>query len=184
MFAVLRQLITLEQHIKGSERFYSVIDRLEKIPEIRSTFGYDVEAAAEVLLDSLLYIWEPQYHPIIRKARQDLLIWIIEQLNKGKEFEDFQPLALDPEDFPSHLKPYAMSYIVTTLKNSVYAAPKEQLLAHVDFDNHLTSGVLDDYIYESLSSKDDLSGIDVTNCAVPHNCLALDGDLIKLSLQR
>lgn len=71
MSAILQQLITLEPHIKvrsliisfqglkivcsiifaflqGSDPFYSVIDCLEKIPEIRSTFGYDVEAAVEV----------------------------------------------------------------------------------------------------------------------------------------
>ncbi|KAK3119105.1 hypothetical protein QOZ80_9BG0713910 [Eleusine coracana subsp. coracana] len=184
IFAILRQLITLEPHIKGSDRFYSVIDRLEQNPEIRSMFGYDVEEAVEILLDTLLYIWEPQYHPIIRKEHKDLLVWIIEQLTKGKEFEGFQPLAPDPEDFPSHLKPYSISYIMTTLKNSVYANAEEQLLTHIAFDNHLASGVLDNYIFESLSSRDDLSGIDVSSCAVPQKCLALYHELIKLSLQR
>ncbi|GJN25519.1 hypothetical protein PR202_gb13358 [Eleusine coracana subsp. coracana] len=169
---------------RGSDRFYSVIDRLEQNPEIRSMFGYDVEEAVEILLDTLLYIWEPQYHPIIRKEHKDLLVWIIEQLTKGKEFEGFQPLAPDPEDFPSHLKPYSISYIMTTLKNSVYANAEEQLLTHIAFDNHLASGVLDNYIFESLSSRDDLSGIDVSSCAVPQKCLALDHELIKLSLQR
>ncbi|KAK3120432.1 hypothetical protein QOZ80_9AG0687520 [Eleusine coracana subsp. coracana] len=184
IFAILRQLITFKPHIKGSDRFYSVIDRLEQNPDIRSMFGYDVKEAVEVLLDTLLYIWEPQYHPIIRKEHEDLLVWIIEQLTKGKEFEEFQPLAPDPEDFPSHLKPYAISYIMTTLKNPVYATAEEQLLTHIDFDNHLASGVLDNYIFESLSSRDDLSEIDVSSCAVPQKCLTLDHELIKLSLQR
>uniref|UniRef100_A0A0A9CU86 Uncharacterized protein n=1 Tax=Arundo donax TaxID=35708 RepID=A0A0A9CU86_ARUDO len=185
-YAFLRKFISLKPYIKGSDRFCSVINRLEQNSEIpSSTFGsYDVEDSVHVLLDSVLYLWESQFHPLIREGHMDSLLWVIDQLTKGKEFEDFQPLAPDPGDFPPHLKPYAMLYIVTKLKTSLYARAEEQLRMHEDYDNYLASGELDSYIYESLSLEDDLSVKDVASCAVPHKFSVLDPALIKLSLKR
>ncbi|KAL6659849.1 hypothetical protein ACP70R_002678 [Stipagrostis hirtigluma subsp. patula] len=186
MSAFLSKLITLKPYIKGSDHFYSVVNRLQKDSEIPTSISdsCDVEESIHVLLNSILFLWEPQFHPLIREGHKDLLLRIIDQLSKGKEFEDFQPLAPDPEDFPTHLKPYAMMYIMTKLKAEMYARAEEQLLLHEDYDNYLASGDLDSYICASVSFEDDLSAIDVATCAVPSKFSNLDPDLIKLSLKR
>ncbi|KAL6890195.1 hypothetical protein ACP4OV_008958 [Aristida adscensionis] len=182
MCEILSILITLTPYIKGSDSFFSVIERLEQ--RLSAFDSYDVEKSVDVLLDSVLYIWEPQFHPLIREAQKDLLLWVIGQLTSAKEFNHFQPLAPDPEDFPLHLKPYAMSYIATKLKTSVYALAEQQLHLHEEYDDYLATGKLDDYIYQSMSSENCFSRKDVDSLAVPQQFSILDHDLINLSLKR
>ncbi|CAL4984407.1 unnamed protein product [Urochloa decumbens] len=185
MAAFLSKIITIKPYIKGSDDFDAVINRLKNIETPFSTFySYDVEESVHILLDSVLYFWEPQFHPLIREGHNDLLLWIIDQLTKGKEFEDFQPLLPDPRDFPTHLEPYALQYIVTKLNTSEFVTAELQLRLHQEYDNYLASGELDNYIHESVSSEEILFGIDVDNCTVQHKFSDLDHDLIKLSLKR
>ncbi|CAN6381365.1 unnamed protein product [Urochloa humidicola] len=185
MAAYLSKIITIKPYIKGSDHFDSVINRVKNIETPFSTFySYDVEESVHVLLDSVLYFWEPQFHPLIREGHKDLLLWIIDQLTKGKESEDFQPLLPDPRDFPTHLEPYALQYIVTKLKTSEFVTAEVQLRLHQEYDNYLASGELDNYILESVSSEENLFGIDVDSCMVQQKFSDLDHDLIILSLKR
>ncbi|XP_066339608.1 uncharacterized protein [Miscanthus floridulus] len=172
MAVFLRQIITLKPYIKGSDCFSSVINRLENIETPFSRFySYDVERSVRVLLDSVLYFWEPQFHPLIREEHKEFLLWIIEQLTMGKEFDDFQPLTPDPRDFPTHLKPYAIQYILTKLKTSEYATAEVQLRLHQEYDDYLASG-------------ENLFGVDVDSCAVTQKFSNLDHGLKELSLKR
>ncbi|KAL6659658.1 hypothetical protein ACP70R_002487 [Stipagrostis hirtigluma subsp. patula] len=186
MCEILSKLIVLTPYIKGSDCSYSVIDRLEQSAKaLFSSFdSYDVEKSVDVLLDSVLYLWEPQFHPLIREGHKDLLLWVIGELTSAKEFNHFQPLAPDPEDFPPHLKPHAMLYIANKLKTSLYALAEQQLHMHEEYDGYLAYGKLDDYIYKYMTSEGYFSGKDVDSWAVPQQFSDLDRDLIKLSLQR
>ncbi|RCV32896.1 hypothetical protein SEVIR_7G027500v4 [Setaria viridis] len=186
MFEILSKLIDLTPYIKGSNYPYSVIDHLEQNPEaLPSTFdAYDVEESVHFLIDSVLHIWEPQFHPLIREGHKDLLLWIIGQLTKAKEFEDFKPLAPEVEDFLPHLRPYAMFYILTKLKTSLYTTAEVQLHMHEEYDDYLASGKLDDYIYESMRLEGNFYEKDLDSWAVPHQFSDLDHGLIKLSLKR
>ncbi|KAF2911038.1 hypothetical protein DAI22_11g147600 [Oryza sativa Japonica Group] len=120
MYDLLGKLITLKPYIKGSDRSYSVIERLEENLEIQSTFdAYEVDQSVGVLLCHVLYFWEPRFHPLIREEHKDLLLQIVGQLTNAKENKQFQPLTPDPGDFAPHLKPYARFYIQTKLKMSM-----------------------------------------------------------------
>uniref|UniRef100_A0A0E0R910 Exportin-5 C-terminal domain-containing protein n=1 Tax=Oryza rufipogon TaxID=4529 RepID=A0A0E0R910_ORYRU len=146
---------------KGSDRSYSVIERLEENLEIQSTFdAYEVD----------------------QSEHKDLLLQIVGQLTNAKENKQFQPLTPDPGDFAPHLKPYARFYIQTKLKMSMYARAAMQIHLHEDYDNYLASGQLDSYIYSHVS--EDFSDEDVENNAVPQKFSVLDHDLIHLSLKR
>uniref|UniRef100_A0A0E0R908 Exportin-5 C-terminal domain-containing protein n=1 Tax=Oryza rufipogon TaxID=4529 RepID=A0A0E0R908_ORYRU len=188
---------------KGSDRSYSVIERLEENLEIQSTFdAYEVD----------------------QSEHKDLLLQIVGQLTNAKENKQFQPLTPDPGDFAPHLKPYARFYIQTKLKmsmsvwglalpralhtincinfgirisviylptwltilsgseNDTYARAAMQIHLHEDYDNYLASGQLDSYIYSHVS--EDFSDEDVENNAVPQKFSVLDHDLIHLSLKR
>uniref|UniRef100_I1R0J2 Exportin-5 C-terminal domain-containing protein n=1 Tax=Oryza glaberrima TaxID=4538 RepID=I1R0J2_ORYGL len=190
---------------KGSDRSYSVIERLEENLEIQSTFdAYEVDQSVG--------------------EHKDLLLQIVGQLTNAKENKQFQPLTPDPGDFAPHLKPYARFYIQTKLKmsmsvwglalpralhtincinfgirisviylptwltilsgseNDTYARAAMQIHLHEDYDNYLASGQLDSYIYSHVS--EDFSDEDVENNAVPQKFSVLDHDLIHLSLKR
>ncbi|EEE52185.1 hypothetical protein OsJ_34055 [Oryza sativa Japonica Group] len=190
---------------KGSDRSYSVIERLEENLEIQSTFdAYEVDQSVG--------------------EHKDLLLQIVGQLTNAKENKQFQPLTPDPGDFAPHLKPYARFYIQTKLKmsmsvwglalpralhtincinfgirisviylptwltilsgseNDTYARAAMQIHLHEDYDNYLASGQLDSHIYSHVS--EDFSDEDVENNAVPQKFSVLDHDLIHLSLKR
>uniref|UniRef100_K3YE92 Exportin-5 C-terminal domain-containing protein n=1 Tax=Setaria italica TaxID=4555 RepID=K3YE92_SETIT len=159
-------LRTISDMRRGSNYPYSVIDHLEQNPEaLPSTFdAYDVEESVH--------------------GHKDLLLWIIGQLTKAKEFEDFKPLAPEVEDFLPHLRPYAMFYILTKLKTSLYTTAEVQLHMHEEYDDYLASGKLDDYIYESMRLEGNFYEKDLDSWAVPHQFSDLDHGLIKLSLKR
>ncbi|CAL4984406.1 unnamed protein product [Urochloa decumbens] len=186
MFEILSKLIALTPYIKGSDCPYSVIDHLERNSEaLLSTFdAYDVEKSVHFLIDSVLHLWEPQFHPLIREGHKELLLWIIDQLTKAKEFEKFKPLVPKLEDFLPHLKPYAMLYTATNLKTSLYATAEVQLHMHEEYDDYLASGKLDDYIYKAMSLEGNFYEKDLDVWAVPHQFSDLDHGLIKLSLKR
>ncbi|BAT14209.1 Os11g0519500 [Oryza sativa Japonica Group] len=168
---------------KGSDRSYSVIERLEENLEIQSTFdAYEVDQSVgnkyDIAVASPLkseYFFSCQEH-------KDLLLQIVGQLTNAKENKQFQPLTPDPGDFAPHLKPYARFYIQTKLKMSMYARAAMQIHLHEDYDNYLASGQLDSHIYSHVS--EDFSDEDVENNAVPQKFSVLDHDLIHLSLKR
>uniref|UniRef100_A0A0E0MFT3 Exportin-5 C-terminal domain-containing protein n=1 Tax=Oryza punctata TaxID=4537 RepID=A0A0E0MFT3_ORYPU len=163
MYDLLSKIIILKPYIKGSDRSYSVIERLEENLEIQSTFdAYEVDQSVG--------------------EHEDSLLQIVGQLTNAKENRHFQPLIPDPGDFPPHLKPYARFYIETKLKMSMYARAAMQIHLHEDYDNYLASGQLDSYIYSHVS--EDFSDEDVENNAVPQKFSVLDHDLIHLSLKR
>ncbi|XP_021317495.1 uncharacterized protein LOC110435779 [Sorghum bicolor] len=157
MHEILSKLITLTPYIKGSDCPYRLIDDLEqKFGKSLSIFDpYAVEDSVHFLFDSVLYLWEPQFHPLIREELKDLLLWIIGQLTKAKEFEQFK-----------------------------YAMAEAQLHMHEEYDHYLGSGKLDGYIYESMSLEGIFYEKDIDSWAVPDQFLHLDRDLIKLSLKR
>ncbi|GJN04777.1 hypothetical protein PR202_ga22349 [Eleusine coracana subsp. coracana] len=183
---ILKEVDAMDDTLEGSDCPYSVIDQLQQSPETSfSTFAFDdVESSIHFLFDSVLYFWEPRFHPLIREGHKNLLLWIVDQLTNATEFEGFQPLTPSPEDFPLHLEPYALSYILTNLKTSEYAKAVGQARMHDAYDNHLSSGVLDDDIYKYMLIEDCYLGKDVDGWAVPCQFSDMDHDLIKLSLKR
>ncbi|TVU25224.1 hypothetical protein EJB05_27713 [Eragrostis curvula] len=177
---------------RGSDCPYSVIHHLEKNSETPfSTIpSVDLEKSVHFLIDSVLYIWEPCFHPLIREGHKDFLLWITDQLTNAEEFQHFEPLAPSPEDFPLHLEPYAIAYILKKLKTSErliyvlqYSRAVAQVLRHEQYDDHLTSGVLDDKIYKFMPRGADYCDKDVVSWAVPCDFSDLDSVLIKLSLK-
>ncbi|GJM94399.1 hypothetical protein PR202_ga11039 [Eleusine coracana subsp. coracana] len=67
--------------------------------------------AVDIFLDSILFFWEPQFHPLIREGHTELLKTIAEQLAFAEGCSRIEPLEPHPDDFVDHLWPYAYSYI-------------------------------------------------------------------------
>uniref|UniRef100_A0A0D9XW99 Exportin-5 C-terminal domain-containing protein n=1 Tax=Leersia perrieri TaxID=77586 RepID=A0A0D9XW99_9ORYZ len=111
---LVHQLIKLKPYIKGSDPPYDVIDRLRQTSEIPAEFSKYVAPSVQ-LLRSVLFFWEPRFHPMIREAQINELSAIVDRLTAT---ECLEPLVPTARDFPFHLKPYARDFIGTKLTES------------------------------------------------------------------
>ncbi|XP_066353477.1 uncharacterized protein [Miscanthus floridulus] len=177
---LVRQLIKLKPYIKSSDRPYDVICRVKQTSEIPAEFYKYVAPSVDLLLRSVLFFWEPRFHPMIREAQMDKLSAIVDVLMAT---ECLKPLVPTVTDFPLHLQPYAREIIETKLKEAKYYIAKQQTSLHEEFDEYLASGKLDDAMDRFMSSKDDFVEFAVTK-VVPDKFRTLECSLIKLSFER
>lgn len=180
----LNELITTEPYIEVTDSLETVMDHLSANFDIDlNTFGFDMEYAADVMfIKSLLFFWEPKFHPLIREGQKNILIEIARQLVLAEQSKCYMPLEPDVEDFMYHLQPYAYSYIYRKKKESGYFKAREQVKLHEKFDNYLSSGKLDDDIKEFSPKQDDFVTIIVDKHNVKSEFAELDVELIKDSL--
>jgi hypothetical protein len=150
-----------------------LVKNLEGYPGLA---GYLRVSALEEFREMLM-LWEPQFHPMIRKGHRHVLKEIVCHSTYLENITFVQPLQPDIGDFPVHLLPYARNYIGTM--NKTYHMAKEQASLHENFDAHLAPGVLDQYIY-----KDDALKAVLDADLLPTQISVLDHDLIKLSFER
>ncbi|KAM0836574.1 hypothetical protein ACQ4PT_062223 [Festuca glaucescens] len=179
MFQFLCLLIDFKPYIQHSSYDDSVVELVEEskaYPDLAEFLRAD---ALEVFC-AILLLWEPQFHPMIRKEHKDVLKKILHHVTSLENITFLQPLLPDVRDFPVRLRPYAKNYIDN--RNKEYIVAKEQARLHEQFDAHLASGVLDHY----LSKGDAGSHGDALKAVLndSRQFSALDHDLIKLSFER
>ncbi|KAJ1257515.1 hypothetical protein BS78_10G002300 [Paspalum vaginatum] len=117
----LHELITWKPYIKVSDSWESARDHL------MASFVIDLKHFG---LDSLLFFWEPKFHPLIREDRKDELI------NTARR------LVLAEQNFIKK-------------KEFGYFRAREQVKLREKFDKYLSSGELDDDINTFRTSEDD-----------------------------
>ncbi|CAL4974152.1 unnamed protein product [Urochloa decumbens] len=177
---LVRQLIKLKPYIKGSDRPCDVICRVTQTSEIPAEFYKYAAPSVDLLLRSVLFFWEPRFHPMIREAQMDNLSATVDVLMRTECLKSLVPTVTD---FPLHLQPYALEIIETKLKEAKYYIAKQQTSLHEEFDEYLASGKLDDDMNRFMSSKDDFVEFAVTK-VVPDKFRTLECSLIKLSFER
>ncbi|XP_062200432.1 uncharacterized protein LOC133903090 isoform X2 [Phragmites australis] len=166
----------------GSDRSRDVLYRLKRTSKIPPALSEYVAPSVELLLHSVLFFWEPRFHPMIRKANMDKLLNVVDGLTASAKC--LEPVVPIIGDFSLHLQPYAQALVENKLKESKYYIAKEQISVHEEFDEFLASGELDDYMDQFMSSKDDFMEELVVNKLLPSQFLVLDCFLIKLSFER
>jgi hypothetical protein len=108
----LSELVKLKPYIKVSDCSYDVIENLKQNHEILTEISdCEVVPSVDLLLHSVLYIWEPRFHPLIRESHLHILLGIISRLTKSNEVDHSQQLVPVVGDFPSHLQPYAYAFV-------------------------------------------------------------------------
>jgi len=108
----LNRLITLKPYVKLTDSWGSVLKRLREICEPQyDMWQSDPASAVDIFRDSILFYWEPQFHPLIREGHKELLKTIACQLALADDGVPFKPLEPHPGDFLEHLRPYACMYI-------------------------------------------------------------------------
>uniref|UniRef100_A0A0A8Z654 Uncharacterized protein n=1 Tax=Arundo donax TaxID=35708 RepID=A0A0A8Z654_ARUDO len=178
----LRKLIELKPYIKVSDRSCDVISRLKQAFEIPAELSKcDVAPSVELLLRSVLFFWEPRYHPMIRQAHKDKLLGVVDRLTARESLKPVMPII---RDFPLHLQPYAQAFVETKLKESKYFIAKEQIRLHEEFDKYLASREMDLYMDQLTSSKVDFVEDLVANKLLPSQFLVLERFLMELSFER
>ncbi|XP_015698012.1 uncharacterized protein LOC102721490 isoform X2 [Oryza brachyantha] len=137
------KLITSKPYIKRSDGWNNAMKRLEENFEINLHTRLSAEDAVDIFYISILRLWEPQFHPLIREGQKDVLVKIARQFAFAKERENYEPLEPDSLDFLDHLQLYASFYIYRKKKESGYFMAREQVKLHEEFDRFLDSGKLD-----------------------------------------
>ncbi|KAK3140897.1 hypothetical protein QOZ80_5AG0407390 [Eleusine coracana subsp. coracana] len=181
---LLTQLIRLKPYIKLTDCSLTILERLEENCEPHFDLLLCNPAwAVDIFLDSILFFWEPQFHPLIREGHTELLKTIAEQLAFAEGCSRIEPLEPHPDDFVDHLWPYAYSYIKRKKEESGYFMAEKQVHLHKEFDEHLASGTLDHRMTEFDISKDDFVHKIVAD--LKNNSFeTLDPDLIRMSFER
>ncbi|CAN6300322.1 unnamed protein product [Urochloa humidicola] len=172
-------------YIKDGMQYFGYNENVQKLLEdssVSTLAGYSRISTLE-LFCSILELWEPQFHPLIREDHKDVLIEMAYQLTFGDYIDLVQPFQPDSTDFLAHLQPYAQNYIDSKNKKFGYDKAKEQTKLHKQFDIQLASGALDPYIRQIRSSKGDfcqktLDGI------LGNQFVDLDNVLSSMSLER
>jgi len=152
----LNRLITLKPYVKRTDSLGSILKRLREIREPQyDMWQSDPASAVNIFRGSILYYWEPQFHPLIREGHKKLLKTIACQLALADDSVPFKPLEPHPGDFLEHLRPYACMYIKRKKKEFEYSRIEGQVGLHEEFDNYLATGKLDHRINEFSCPKDD-----------------------------
>jgi len=180
----ISELLKLKPYIKVSDCSSATIRRLQENSEIKFE---DPDCAALLsldLLDGLLSLWEPVYHPLIRESHMNILLRKVDQYIKANGREHCQQVVPETLDFEVHLQPYAYAYFEDKLKESMYLRAMEQIRWHSEFDRYLASGGLDRLLEKFISSKDDFVKDLLDKDEVSKKKFQdLDHDLMKLSLK-
>lgn len=180
----LIQLIRLKPYIKLTDSWGSILNRLlENCEPQYGLLQCDPARAVDIFHGSLLFYWEPQFHPLIREGHMELLETIACQLALADDSVQFEPLEPNPDDFLEHLQPYACMYIKRKKKEFEYFWIEDQVCLHEEFDNHLASGTLDHRMNEFNCSKDDFVNKFVSDLA-NSQFATLDCGLIALSFEQ
>ncbi|XP_020178697.1 uncharacterized protein [Aegilops tauschii subsp. strangulata] len=178
----LSKLIILKPYIKVSDCSSDIIRRLRDKSEIQYELPEWALLPSVDFLHTVLLLWEPVYHPLIRQSHMATLLWIVDHYNKGSNREYVQQVVPATHDFKLHLQPYAYAFFETKLKDNKYHWATEQIRLHKEFDKLLVSGGLDHRMDEFISSKDDF----VKNLLKGELAMEfsdIEDDLIKLSLE-
>ncbi|CAN6372154.1 unnamed protein product [Urochloa humidicola] len=179
----LERLVTLKPYVKCTDSWDSILKRLLPTCEPQHDIWQCNPAnAVDIFRGSLLFYWEPQFHPLIREGHKELLKTIARQLALTHKSVLFEPLVPHPDDFSEHLQPYACMYIKRKKKEFEYFTIEEQVRLHEEFDKHLASGILDHRMNEFSSCKDDFE-FPVGDLA-DSSFGTLNRDLIAMSLER
>ncbi|KAK3120438.1 hypothetical protein QOZ80_9AG0687640 [Eleusine coracana subsp. coracana] len=181
---LLSRLITLKPYIKFTDSWESVMGRLQE--NCKTPFDplqCDPARAVNIFLDSILFSWEPQFHPLIRESHKDILKTMACELVSAEEFLELEPLEPDSNDFIEHLQPYAQMYIKRKKEESGYFRFEEQICLHKEFDDHLALGSLDNHMNDFSRSKNEFVH-EVVNDSKYSRFAKLDHDLIKMSFER
>ncbi|TVU25242.1 hypothetical protein EJB05_27732 [Eragrostis curvula] len=177
---LLYRLITLKPYVKLSDSWESVMERLQENCETQfDPVQCDPASAIDIFFDSILFYWEPQFHPLIRESHKDILKTIACELASAEELVALEPLEPHPDDFLEHLQPYARMYIKRKEEDSGYFTVANQVSMHKEFDDHLASGSLDDRVISC--SKDEFVHSIVNGNS---SFATLNHDLIKMSFER
>ncbi|OQU83505.1 hypothetical protein SORBI_3005G127300 [Sorghum bicolor] len=181
----LNQLITLKPYVKRTDSWGSILKRLLENYEPQSDLVQcNPASVVDIFRRSLLFYWEPQFHPLIREAHQELLKTIACQLALADKSVMFEPLEPHPHDFLEHLQPYACMYIKRKKQEFGYFRIEEQVRMHEEFDHHLASGILDHRLNEFNCSKDDFVHNFAVNDLANSSFATLEHDLISMSFER
>ncbi|KAM0823978.1 hypothetical protein ACQ4PT_070507 [Festuca glaucescens] len=97
----------------------AIISRLQEIFEINFEDPDCAVLPSLDLLDGLLSIWEPVYHPLIRESHMNILLRKVHQYIKANEREHCQQVVPATLDFEVHLQPYADTFFENTLKENM-----------------------------------------------------------------
>jgi len=179
----LNRLITLKPYVKRTDSLGSILKRLRGIREPQyDMWQSDPASAVNIFRGSILYYWEPQFHPLIREGHKKLLKTIACQLALADDSVPFKPLEPHPGDFLEHLRPYACMYIKRKKKEFEYSRIEGQVGLHEEFDNYLATGKLDHRINEFSCPKDDFEF--AANDSVNTRFSKLNRDLIAMSFER
>lgn len=114
----ISELIKLKPYIKVSDRSSDIIRRLRDNSEIQSELPEWALLPSVDFLHTVLLLWEPVYHPLIRKSHMATLLWIVDHYNKANDREYVQQVVPATRDFELHLQPYAYAFFETKLKDN------------------------------------------------------------------
>ncbi|TVU25249.1 hypothetical protein EJB05_27739 [Eragrostis curvula] len=181
---LLMQLISLKPYIKLTDSEENVLDRLEEICEPQfEIYQCNPAWAVDIFRHSILFYWEPQFHPLIREGHMELLKTLAHELAFAEGSKPFEPLEPHVDDFLEHLRPYAYMHVKRKKEEYGYFKAEEQVRWHEVFDKYLASGALDHRMNEFSCLKD---GFVHTIVADFKGCPfeKLDHDLIRMSFER
>ncbi|XP_047081102.1 uncharacterized protein LOC124691866 isoform X1 [Lolium rigidum] len=176
MFQFFCGLFDFKPYLQHSSYDDSMVEHVRNLEGYPGLADFLRVSALEEFCEMLL-LWEPQFHPMIRKGHEHVLREILHHSTYLEKITYLQPLQPDIGDFPVHLVTYARNYIDNM--NKTYHVAKEQARLHEKFDAHLASGALDQHIY-----KDDALNAVLDDNLLPTQFSVLDHDLIKLSFKR
>ncbi|KAL6640767.1 hypothetical protein ACP70R_021890 [Stipagrostis hirtigluma subsp. patula] len=181
---LLTKLITLKPYIKLTDSWESAMKHLQEDYESQSNpFLCHPARAVDILFDSILCYWEPQFYPLIRESHKELLTAVACRLASAEEGV-FEPLEPESDDFVEHLQSYACMYIKRRKEEYGYNLAKDQVRLHEEFDNYLASGTLDHCMNEFGCSKDDFV-LEVFDSDFKDTKFErLNQDLMKMSFER
>ncbi|XP_073357334.1 uncharacterized protein [Aegilops tauschii subsp. strangulata] len=114
----LSKLIILKPYIKVSDCSSDIIRRLRDKSEIQYELPEWALLPSVDFLHTVLLLWEPVYHPLIRQSHMATLLWIVDHYNKGSNREYVQQVVPATHDFKLHLQPYAYAFFETKLKDN------------------------------------------------------------------
>uniref|UniRef100_A0A0E0R902 Exportin-5 C-terminal domain-containing protein n=1 Tax=Oryza rufipogon TaxID=4529 RepID=A0A0E0R902_ORYRU len=178
------ELIKSKPYIKLSNGWNNAMNRLKENFVINVDTKPDAIDAVNIFYNSILLLWEPQFHPLIREGQMDVLVEIAHQLAFAEERKNYEPLEPDSLDFLDHLQPYAKLYIYRKKTESGYFTAIEQVQLHKEFDRYLASGVLDGDICKFSSFQDDFIEEFADKHIAKSQFVQLDRKLITLSLEQ
>ncbi|XP_047055184.1 uncharacterized protein LOC124661368 [Lolium rigidum] len=117
----ISELLKLKPHIKVFNCSSATISRLQEKIEINFEDPECAMLPSLDLLDDLLSLWEPVYHPLIRESHMDILLRKVDQYIKATEREHCQQVVPATLDFEVHLQPYADAFLRISLKRTCAA---------------------------------------------------------------